>query len=431
MLILNIFEKGFSIISILFFSDAFFPLLFEQGVSWAGPLKNLLGLLIIALSLVFLCINWRKVFPIIVKEKLLWILFAIALVSIFWSDSPGASFRGELVLIRATIFGTYFAIRYDSEEQLNILSWAFGLAALFSYVFAMTLPIFGVMGVGTPNSEHLAHMGSWRGIYTHKNLLGRTMALGSMIFALSAMSSKKHNKLGIIGIIGCGLCVLLVLLSTSKTALAILIFTLILLPFYRALRWNYSALVPVMIFGIIIVGGLFVFFLSYVDEILGGMGRDMTLTGRTDIWSAIWHKIQERWWLGYGYDGFWRGWYSPAEDVWLAVKFQPPHGHNGFLDLWLDLGFLGLFVFLCSYFTGYIRAIGWFRLMRTYTSLLPITFLTYMLFYNITESSIFEQSLFWILYLVVTLSMHNIASNKYSMNKSQNVQNYQDLLMKV
>ena len=51
-------------------------------------------------------------------------------------------------------------------------------------------------------------------------------------------------------------------------------------------------------------------------------------------------------WLGYGYQAFWRGVDGPSVDVHLS-GWIPPHAHNGFLDLALDLGIAGPLLFVC------------------------------------------------------------------------------------
>jgi O-antigen ligase len=78
------------------------------------------------------------------------------------------------------------------------------------------------------------------------------------------------------------------------------------------------------------------------DYLLGLVGKDPTLTGRLPLWRTVFLSIQERPLLGYGYGAFWRGWAGPSARVWTLHLWEPPHAHNGYLDLWLDLGLVGL-----------------------------------------------------------------------------------------
>jgi O-antigen ligase len=73
------------------------------------------------------------------------------------------------------------------------------------------------------------------------------------------------------------------------------------------------------------------------------LGRDATLTDRTVIWEILVDLARERPWLGRGYGGFWFSdvylWFA---DRWGAID----HAHNGYMDLWLELGYVGLAMFV-------------------------------------------------------------------------------------
>ncbi|NJL11116.1 MAG: hypothetical protein HC908_15720 [Calothrix sp. SM1_7_51] len=69
------------------------------------------------------------------------------------------------------------------KEQLQLLAWAFGIAAILSLLVCLAIPHYGVVGVGLiVSQEEIVHTGSWRGIYIHKTFLGSIMSIGSLIF---------------------------------------------------------------------------------------------------------------------------------------------------------------------------------------------------------------------------------------------------------
>jgi O-antigen ligase len=138
------------------------------------------------------------------------------------------------------------------------------------------------------------------------------------------------------------------------------------------------------------------------------MGRDPTLSGRTYIWEAVIDQIWKRPWLGYGYQAFWKE-KGEAEYVWRAVRFIVFQAHNGFLNIGVELGLIGLSLFVLSLIFTYIRAIKWVRLSQTSADLWPITYVTFMLMYNYSENTNLEPtSLYWVLYVAVTLSLKNL-----------------------
>ena len=99
------------------------------------------------------------------------------------------------------------------------------------------------------------------------------------------------------------------------------------------------------------------------DVPLALLGRDATLSGRTGLWDAVLAAISMKPLLGYGYESFWNGLAGPSASVVAAVHWIPPHAHNGFLDLWLDLGALGLLIFGIGFVLRFRTAIveywGW------------------------------------------------------------------------
>jgi exopolysaccharide production protein ExoQ len=84
------------------------------------------------------------------------------------------------------------------------------------------------------------------------------------------------------------------------------------------------------------------------DTILELIGKDPTLTGRTEIWAYVIPDIWMKPWLGWGYFGFWQLANPAAFEISNAVHWVVPHAHNGLLESLLEIGVLGtaLFAFI-------------------------------------------------------------------------------------
>jgi O-antigen ligase len=124
------------------------------------------------------------------------------------------------------------------------------------------------------------------------------------------------------------------------------------------------------------------------------LGKDVTLTGRTEIWSAVLDSIAKRPLLGYGYQAFWLGLQGESYRVILAVSWVLAQAQNGFLDVMLEMGVAGLTIVLLVFGFAFrdgvvclfqsrdqaqLRAVEWY---------LAIVVLT--LFYNLDESFLFD-----------------------------------------
>jgi len=346
------------------------------------------------ITFLIVAIRWRRFIHTVTRDKFLLLLLGIALISVVWSAAPEVTLRRSIALGGTTLFGVYLAMRYSLSEQLRLLAWTLGIATLLNLGFAVVLPDYGVSVTGAEG---------WKGFLPHKNQLGKFMTLGVFVFVLLATSPHRYRWLAWVGLV---ISFSLLLLSNSATALVVFLILLILLPLYRTLRLRYSIAVPCII--AVLSGGLviLVLLLSQANIVLDLLGKDATLSGRTELWAIVTGMIKDHFWLGYGYSGFWQGMEGESAFVWLATLEHVPDAHNGLLDLWLELGLLGVSVFLIGFLLTFLRAVSWARLTNTADGLWPVTFLTLMLLYNVTERSVLAQNnVFWILYVAITLSV--------------------------
>ncbi len=372
-------EVIFAVVTLLLSTESFILLI-------PHALRQVLWLGVYAITFFLLMMRQRTFIAVAGRAKMLWLLIGVVLFSIVWSDDSSVSIRQSIALIGTTLFGVYLATRYRLKDQLQILGWVFGIAAILSLVFAIALPSYGLQ-----NGQ------SWQGIYHHKNLLGRIMVLSAIVFVLNAQSFKSYRWLNWAG---AGLSMVLLVFSNSKTSLALLLVLLVFLIGYQTLRLYYKLAVVVLSTALVIAGGILVTVISQAETVVGAAGKDLTFSGRTDLWSLVIPKIQNRFWLGYGYGGFWRGWSGESADIWLLETWLPKHSHNGYIDLWLELGLIGIVVFAMGMALAIYRATLWVALTRSAEYLLPLAFLNFVLLYNLTESVwLLQNTLFWIFYV--------------------------------
>ncbi|NJO42278.1 MAG: O-antigen ligase family protein [Cyanobacteria bacterium RU_5_0] len=396
-------EPTFTVLCLLQYAQGIIPLLITRGASEGDGVNpnafnytpNLfLFFLIYLITIGLLILRWKKVIYVISQDGWLWALLGVAFISCLWSAQPSVTFSSSIALTASTLFGLYFATRYSLKEQIQLLVWMYGLIILLSVLFAIVLPQYGFMsGI---------HEGAFRGIFTHKNIFGKISALGGIVFLL-AVSTKKSNLLLWSGLVS--LFVLLIL-AGSKTALGNFLLLIIVALIYQILRWRYYLLIPIG-FALIATGsGIIVLFLQDPAAGLDLIGRDTTLTGRTDTWAFAIDMIEKRPWFGYGFTAFWNGLNGESAYIIRSVRWDILDSHNGILDLWLELGFVGVVVFLLGYWTSVIRAIALVRSTNTPEGLFPLLYLTYFFLANITENTLLlKNSLFWVLYATVVLSM--------------------------
>jgi len=142
------------------------------------------------------------------------------------------------------------------------------------------------------------------------------------------------------------------------------------------------------------------------EAIAALFGKDLTLTGRTNFWPFILDKVWKSPWLGYGFGAFWRGLEGTSADIWYASGWKPPNSHNGYLDLLLELGFVGLSIYLIEFVTSFQKALAYIRLVKTFDGFWPAMFLTYCVLSNLTESTlIIQNNFFFVIQVAIFFSI--------------------------
>lgn len=397
------FEQAFTALALMLYSGGPLNVIlsggFSQGDRAVAPpdfaLTRSLFLLTYAVFFGLLLLRWKKVLVVMQRDRFIWTMVGFACLSFFWSDLRNETLPESIALVGTTFFGIYFATRYTLKQQLQILGWTFGLVIFLSLVYALALPKYGIMsGV---------HAGAWRGIYTHKNVLGQMMVLSSVVFLL-LMRDRRYHGLFSLGLM---LSIALLVLSTSRGAMVNVTTLMCAIALCRIFRLHYRLLV-VLLGTLLLLGGSISYWVTDNLEMLvvDVLGKDLTLTGRTTLWQAAIEMIQQRPWLGYGYDAFWHGWDSAAAYIWRLEAWPAPHAHNGFVDLTLHLGLIGLSIFLIGFFGNFLKGLIQFRMTSGSEFVWPILYLIYVILTNIGESSLLRSGdVFWVLYASVSLSM--------------------------
>jgi O-antigen ligase len=143
---------------------------------------------------------------------------------------------------------------------------------------------------------------------------------------------------------------------------------------------------------------------SLVGTVIKGVGRDMTLTGRTFIWHDMYQIAEKSSLLGVGYGGFWIG--RVANIPWNSeMTWVLGQGHNGYIDTYLQIGWLGLALFAAWLVSVIVRVPSVFEENPDFGRF-RMTFVAVILFVNITESTFLRgDHNLWLLFLIATLSV--------------------------
>ncbi|MGI9418746.1 MAG: O-antigen ligase family protein [Geminicoccaceae bacterium] len=372
----------------------------EELLAYEGQIRNvfLIAYVIVAL---LAALNWQKMILGIAAVWPIALVVALAWLSNFWSVAPEITSRRCIALTVTTLMGVYLFVRFDLTTLLRFLVTVSALLAIGCIAWVVFIPDYGLHSDAT-------HSGAWRGIFFHKNTTGRVMVYGLAIVIAAWASGTTHRGLLLIA----GLLILLVIAgTTSQTTLLgalVLIGGLIAV---RMVRGNAvkSALVTLVVLAVAWHGAL-IGVASY-DLILEALGRDASLTGRTEIWTYTLEHALKQPFTGYGYDAFWNGELSPGAQY--AAYWKTPHSHNGWLEVFIALGLPGVILVAAIMLTTLARAVVLARYYPTTTPAILIVLVCFaMLTIGMSEPVFLEKHTFdWMLLVAVAGTARALTSS--------------------
>lgn len=142
--------------------------------------------------------------------------------------------------------------------------------------------------------------------------------------------------------------------------------------------------------------------ISLVDVVALGstaLNRDPTLTGRADIWNSLLSAGTNPL-IGVGYESFWFG--EEAKHLWEVYWWHPTQAHNGYLEVYLNLGAIGIILLLGICFATYRygkRSLA----SNFYEGRLRLTFLGAILLYAATEAAFKGLHPMWFVFLLLSV----------------------------
>jgi len=334
-----------------------------------------------------------------------WLLAFVAwgIATTAWSEDPMLSLRRTVALACTVALGFFLGMRFELKELLRIVAWTLAIAVVASLAAVVLIPSFAI-------SSSLG--GAVQGVFVQKNTMARVIGLAVMVFSYLLLESRRNRLLYLILLF---LSVALIALSKSVTAVIVSFLTVSQLLCLK-LRLRPAQSIALSAFVLLVGLGAILFALGHTDAIFAFMGRDASLTGRTDLWRESIAAVLQRPLLGAGWDVFWMG--PEADAIRDLVHWQTPHSHNAFLDLALNTGLVGLMIFIASLFDCLHRALRYSSERDRPFNLWPLLYYSYIFFYMFTETTTVDRhSLFNVLYCALSVSMTETARMKGSENE--------------
>lgn len=385
-------------------------LLTREIIGWAGSLAILTGLVVLA-SLSLLAqreaIEWHGLLPISLLIFVGW-----AALSVFWSQYQWSSLGSIVYLLAVTLLGIYVALVRDTIQ----IARAFGDVLRVALVLSVVLEIFAGVLIDSPipflNIQgDLANFGPIQGIFGTRNQLGIVTLVALVTFGTELRTRSVPRAQSIASLV---LAVVVLIFARSPIAIggflvlvvaAVALYGLRRVPPERKRFWQFGLLALTITIGIVAWAAR--------TPIINALSASSELNTRLAIWRLLRLLIPSHNLEGWGWVGQWR------QDLSLFAVFPnyfdrtPTSGLNAYLDVWFQLGLIGLFSFVGLVGLAFIRSWLLASRQRSIVYSWPALVLVVLLTTGLAESSLLME-FGWLTFVVCTVK----ASRELSWRKA-------------
>jgi exopolysaccharide production protein ExoQ len=337
----------------------------------------------------------------------LFVCLALSLASTAWSAKPSFTFIRSVqqVMLIASIAVTPMLATARSADMMRMLFYCCAVGVIMNSL------------IGTGNYVGESGTG-YAGFMSSKNNLGQFAGI-ALLLAIYEVTQRGSRRT--VGVIIAVASLVLLIRSNSKTSTALAYLSPALAGLMLTLRKS-ARISAVTCLSILMV--LCVFFRSELGQFLF---HDTTFTGRTLIWEFVGTEIDRRPLLGWGFLAFWlTGPDSPAlvDGVPFGWVRTMPHSHNGYVDMILQLGYVG-FACLIMLISTTVLAAERLAKQNPARSWLLLSMIIFIMFNNHLESSWMHGGDFlWVVFVLICADigqyslLHRPASAAQRLNSS-------------
>jgi exopolysaccharide production protein ExoQ len=330
------------------------------------------------LMLLLMSTHTREIIAVCKRSKLLLFLPALAFASVLWSQNPKHTLIDSANLLLTTLFAIYLYQRYPGNRIVSFLAFSAFVSLMLCVGAVILFPSVGIDAL---------QQNSWRGIFGQRNNCAAICTL-FLIVGLHVRSRGAIEQLMQGSIVV--LSLLFIVMSGSRTGF---IAAAIALALTYGLRFiaRIRSLDRVLFLMVLTIPLALVAYLigSNFGQILAAMDKDPTLTQRTIIWAQVVPSILKHPFLGYGYSAYWAGLNGESSQAVLTTGWMEGQAQDGYLDILLQLGIVGLIPVVALFIRGLLKAVAAVDRKRlNHAVMLAITLLPLILIENIGESSL-------------------------------------------
>ena len=383
-----------------------------QALEEGNPLNLTISSALILLAIGILVSRRFKWDHFLARNVVLMALLSFALLSVLWSDFPFVALKRWF-----RDLGNYLVILVALSDRRPLEA----VRTLLRRLFFLLIPLSVVLikyypGLGK-SWDPWTGIAEYSGVTTGKNMLGALCLVSGLFFFWDTVTrwadrkERRTKRIILVNVVFIAMTLWLLNVSNSATSRVCLVVGCLVIAAAHSKPVKrrpalLTVLIPLGICGYLLLAVGFGVDVSAV--VAEAVGRDPTLTDRTKIWAFV-LGMHTNPLVGAGYESFWLG--PRLEYFWQYSGLgHINEAHNGFLEVYLNLGIIGL------------SLLGWFliasyrticRRLERFSSFgsLNLALWTTLLFYSATEAS-FRSGLMWLTFLMGAIAVPERASGK-------------------
>lgn len=375
-----------------------------------NPVDRAVLLAFLAVGLTVLITRRGRVGTLVQKNWPILLFFAYAALSILWSDFPYVTFKHWVKGIEDVVI--VLVVLTEANP-------AIGVRRLLTRAGFVMIPLSVLLSRYYPNLGRMLDTQSWTiqsvGVATQKNQLGTIcliFGLGSLWCFLSAYRDREDAARGrrmVAHGAMLGMVILLLQMCDSMTSIVCFVLAgLLMLLISRSAAAGKRARVHLLVAAAACVA-LFPLFVA--PSLVQTVGRDTTFSGRTDIWHGL-LSLDHHPVVGVGYNSFFLG--PRLSEIWSIDNGELYHlqeAHNGYLQVYLELGWIGVSLLALLFITGYRKVVTAFR-QDPFAGSLGLALFVATLIHGLTEADFAPQWPLWFSLLLAIVGASQILSKE-------------------
>jgi O-antigen ligase len=347
----------------------------------------------------------EKVLPLLRSNAPVLLLLCYCAVSAVWSDYPGVAIKRWIKALGDPVM---IMIVLTDPDRLEAMKRFFARTAfVFMPVSVLFIKYYPHLGL---RFNRLDGGRSFIGVATDKNMLGAIClfcGLGAVWRIVHVLRERRQTAgwrpLTAQGVV-LAMAIWLLWNANSMTSIGCLTFGsgLIVATSFRFLAQRRTLVYAMAVMAIL--AACVPLFLDAAGGVLSAVGRDPTLTQRTELWGDV-VVLNPNALVGAGFESFWLG--SRLDILWAKYWWHPNESHNGYLEVFLNLGWVGLALFALVVVTGLRRAVNMLRL-DSELGRLKVACVVAGVIYGLTEAGFRMMHPMWISTLLAAFALPSL-----------------------